>query len=60
MSWYVVTVAHDRMERGLEVWLEDTDDVARRVARGYLARTEPPQWQENKRASLTTPTGQST
>jgi hypothetical protein len=60
MSWYKVNTAHDSMPRGLKVFLEDTEDVARRVARGYLARTEPPTWQRDKKESTTDQTELST
>lgn len=51
MGWYRVKIAHDGMARGLVVEFRDTADVKRRVAKGYLIRTEAPPWQQNKKAS---------
>lgn len=48
MSWYEVVVQHDRMRRGLIVYLEDTQDVANRLEHGLLQTAEKPDWAEDK------------
>ncbi len=44
MSWYEVQTPHDKMRRGLIVYLEDTPDVELRVIKGHLAPAEEPEW----------------
>jgi len=48
MSWYEVQTPHDKMRRGIIVYLEDTPDVELRVTKGHLAPAEEPEWAERR------------
>jgi hypothetical protein len=47
VSWYEATVSHDRIRAGQVVWLEDTEDVAVRLVRGYLLAADEPDWNKS-------------
>lgn len=44
MSWYKANVPHDRIKINQVVWLEDTEDVANRLQKGFLEPADEPEW----------------
>lgn len=51
-----VNLAHDGLRRGAVVQLADTADLRRRIAKGYLSRTETTEWHKTAKESTSDPT----